>query len=323
MDDLFISYKREERDKARQLADALESRGWSVWWDPKLRAGEHFDDVIEQTIRNVKCVIVLWSKLAIASRYIKDEANYALKLQKLVPVTLDEAEPPFRFQGLHTIALRAWDGSVLSPAFQELEKTIEAKAGRPVAGTKTIFDLLKRLKPPEPPEPASLSAAEIGVNPRELMELHCMVRNRAASLERLLPSLPDWPSKEPAYGRITRTELSDFTRHTSAAHTGPRLERKVFNRRLEFARKVLKEMELRGIEAVDCMPAQLKNIPAHLRKRAIDILLYDPLAGASVGIGHPFEITPENLGTYRLLNRSAEVVHDVEQIADHLGWRIQ
>lgn len=317
MDDLFISYKREERDKARQLADALESRGWSVWWDPKLRAGEHFDDVIEQTIRNVKCVIVLWSKLAIASRYIKDEANYALKLQKLVPVTLDEAEPPFRFQSVHTIALRGWDDSVLSPAFQELEKSIEAKAGRPAGGKKTIFDLLKL------PEPVYPSAAEIGVNARELMELHCMLRNRAASLERLLPSLPHWPSKEPAYGVITHTELSDFARFTSAARTGRRRERKEFNRRLEFARKVLKVMESKGVEAVDCMPAQLKNLPAHLKKRAVEILLADPLAGVSVGIGHPFEITPKNLGRYRLLNSSAEVMHDVEQIADHLGWRIQ
>ena len=47
MSDIFISYKREEQPEARKLADALEREGWTVWWDPKLRAGEHFDDVIE------------------------------------------------------------------------------------------------------------------------------------------------------------------------------------------------------------------------------------------------------------------------------------
>jgi hypothetical protein len=36
MSDIFISYKREEQYKARQLAIALEKQGWSVWWDPKL-----------------------------------------------------------------------------------------------------------------------------------------------------------------------------------------------------------------------------------------------------------------------------------------------
>jgi hypothetical protein len=46
------------------------------------------------------------------------------------------------------------------------EKSIEAKPADPASGTKIIFDLLKL------PELASLSAAEIGVNPRELMELH-------------------------------------------------------------------------------------------------------------------------------------------------------
>ena len=50
MNDIFISYKREEQGIARKFADALESEGWTVWWDPKLRAGEHFDDVIEKAL---------------------------------------------------------------------------------------------------------------------------------------------------------------------------------------------------------------------------------------------------------------------------------
>ena len=49
MSDIFISYKREEQPEARKLANALEREGWSVWWDPKLRAGDHFDKIIEQS----------------------------------------------------------------------------------------------------------------------------------------------------------------------------------------------------------------------------------------------------------------------------------
>ena len=64
MADIVISYKREEQQTARALADVLRAEGWTVWWDPKLRAGEHFDDAIEQAIRDAKCVIVLWSKLS-------------------------------------------------------------------------------------------------------------------------------------------------------------------------------------------------------------------------------------------------------------------
>ena len=48
MSDIFISYKREDQPIAKKLADALQREGWDVWWDPKLRAGEHFDEVIEK-----------------------------------------------------------------------------------------------------------------------------------------------------------------------------------------------------------------------------------------------------------------------------------
>ena len=52
----------------RKLANALESEGWTVWWDPKLRAGEHSDDVIEKALNEAKCVIVMWSKRSVQSR---------------------------------------------------------------------------------------------------------------------------------------------------------------------------------------------------------------------------------------------------------------
>jgi hypothetical protein len=57
MSDIFISYKREDQPVARKLANALESEGWSVWWDPKLRAGERFNDVIEKALKESS---VLW-----------------------------------------------------------------------------------------------------------------------------------------------------------------------------------------------------------------------------------------------------------------------
>jgi hypothetical protein len=40
MADIFISYARKDRTTAQRLAGALETRGWSVWWDPRLKADE-------------------------------------------------------------------------------------------------------------------------------------------------------------------------------------------------------------------------------------------------------------------------------------------
>jgi len=137
LSDIFISYKREEQDKARQLTIALEKQGWSVWWDPNLRAGEYFDDVIEEALKKARCVIVLWSKLSVQSRYVKDESSYALSRSKLVPVAIEEVELPFRFKGIHTPQLSDWDGSEQFPAFLDLVDDIADKLGKPAKAEPT------------------------------------------------------------------------------------------------------------------------------------------------------------------------------------------
>jgi TIR domain len=129
MSDIFISYKREEQPTARKLADALESEGWTVWWDPKLRAGEHFNDVIEKALKESKCVIVLWSKRSVESLYVKDEAMYALDHDKLIPVAIENVSLPFRFRGVHTLSLLGWDGSKDFPEFRKLVDDISAILG--------------------------------------------------------------------------------------------------------------------------------------------------------------------------------------------------
>src|SRR5262249_26140125 len=126
MSDIFISYKREEQAMARNLANALEREGWTVWWDPKLRAGEHFDDVIEKALNEAKCVIVMWSKLSVNSEYIKAEATEALEQEKLVPVKIEDVNLPFRFKRVHTPSLLDWNGSRASPDFLKFVSDIAA-----------------------------------------------------------------------------------------------------------------------------------------------------------------------------------------------------
>ena len=129
MSDIFISYKREEQAIARKLADALESEGWTVWWDPMLRAGERFNDVIEKALKESKCVVVMCSKRSVESQYVKHEANYALRRNKLVPVMIEEVELPFRFEDLHTLSLLDWDGSRDFSEFRKLVNDISTILG--------------------------------------------------------------------------------------------------------------------------------------------------------------------------------------------------
>lgn len=129
MTDIFISYKREEKDTAQDLAKALTQSGWDVWWDPDLVGGDRYDDVIEDALKDCLCAIVLWSKRATKSDYVRDEASFALSQNKLLPIRLDESELQLRFRNLHTLDFSDWDGSVDHPAFKELSADIHARLG--------------------------------------------------------------------------------------------------------------------------------------------------------------------------------------------------
>lgn len=129
MSDIFISYKREDRAAAEKLAVALEHHGRSVWWDPQLRAGQRYDDVIGDALARAKCVIVLWSKQSVDSLYVRDEATYALNAEKLLPVAIEEVETPFRFASIETGQLQNWDGSPVAPELLKLVDDITFKLG--------------------------------------------------------------------------------------------------------------------------------------------------------------------------------------------------
>ena len=39
MSDIFLSYAREDKDKAAALAKILSEQGWSVWWEQEHTTG--------------------------------------------------------------------------------------------------------------------------------------------------------------------------------------------------------------------------------------------------------------------------------------------
>lgn len=89
MANVFVSYAREDRERAHILANALEANGWSVWWDRKIIAGHTFDQVIERELETAKSVVVLWSKNSVSSEWVKNEAAVAAERGVLVPALID------------------------------------------------------------------------------------------------------------------------------------------------------------------------------------------------------------------------------------------
>lgn len=110
MPDVFISYNREDRETARHVASALEAEGFSVWWDAALRAGETYDEVTEQNLRQAGAVVVLWSKRSANSKWVRAEATVGERSSTLVPVLIEDCERPIRFELVQTADLRHWRG---------------------------------------------------------------------------------------------------------------------------------------------------------------------------------------------------------------------
>jgi len=113
--DVFISYNREDRDRAREVASALEAEGLSVWWDAALRAGETYDEVTEQNLRTAGAVVVLWSKRSVNSKWVRAEATVGERSSSLVPVLIEECERPIRFELVQTADLQHWRGDRNDP----------------------------------------------------------------------------------------------------------------------------------------------------------------------------------------------------------------
>lgn len=135
MADIFISYASEDRDRVRPLADALQGRGFNVWWDRSLAAGHDYTAVIERELKNAKAVIVVWTQSSAASTFVRDEAGRARDDGRLVPVMLDRVDIPLGFGAFQAEDFTRWNGGANAPQMQILEEALKAKLeGRDVDG---------------------------------------------------------------------------------------------------------------------------------------------------------------------------------------------
>ena len=124
MSDVFISYAKEDRARAAELAAVLESKGWTVWWDRHIPPGRTFDEVIEEALTTTRCVIVLWSALSVASRWVRAEASVAGERGILVPVLIEDIDQPLEFRRIQAANLVNWHGETDDPEVQQLLATV-------------------------------------------------------------------------------------------------------------------------------------------------------------------------------------------------------
>lgn len=121
MADVFLSYARADRPAVEKLAAELQARGYTVWWDADIQSGEEFSKRIQTALDAAKVAVVAWSKTAVESRWVRDEADYALQQTKLASVTIDGTLPPLgfrQFQCTDISAFAAGDAAALGPLIE-------------------------------------------------------------------------------------------------------------------------------------------------------------------------------------------------------------
>jgi adenylate cyclase len=126
MADVFVSYSRSDKARVAPLVAAIEARGWSVWWDPAIDAGQQFDDQIDTELQGASAVLVVWTPTSVASRWVRGEARDAAERGILVPVRFDGARLPIDVRAIQTTDLDKWGEDSASAPFQELVRSLGA-----------------------------------------------------------------------------------------------------------------------------------------------------------------------------------------------------
>jgi formylglycine-generating enzyme required for sulfatase activity len=136
--DIFVSYASDDKARIKPLVDALQQRGWTVWWDRTILAGRIWEEEIEAALESSRCVVVAWSEASIKSHWVREEAREGMKRGKrgvLVPVLLDRVKIPLGFRGIQAVDLVGWYGEGSTSGFEELARAVAAVLGTSAAIT--------------------------------------------------------------------------------------------------------------------------------------------------------------------------------------------
>ena len=151
MADVFLSYAKEDRARARRVANVLASCGWSVFWDHTIAPGEDWRAVIQSELDRAGAVVVLWSRSSIASTWVHEEAERGRT--RLVSVLIDDVVLPIGFSRLQGVDLIGWQGG----RAEDIGKLVEA-----VGNASRVLPKQRPTIPTSPSQKLRIAAA-VGV----------------------------------------------------------------------------------------------------------------------------------------------------------------
>ena len=157
---VFISYKSEEIDKAKEIQRFLEGQGCKCWRAPESlndRGTQDYSSDIFDAIRKCSCLLFVLSNRALCSDWVRKEVKYALERchKPIIPYVVDRI-PVVKYETdelMISLTLQkqllnenlSGDMSVILPYVQRLDSTEEV-SGKAEAGKTERVNVSKMTK---------------------------------------------------------------------------------------------------------------------------------------------------------------------------------
>ena len=152
--DIFLSYRRTDKEFVGKLVAVLENLGPSVWWDDEIGGGEDWRDAIIENLASSRCLVIVFSEACNSSKQLRKELAVADHLDKeVIPVLIEQTEPRGFF--LYELAPLNWI-SIHPAPMEKLDSVARLLVERLEAAGWTALPVIAPadLPPPTLPAPA-------------------------------------------------------------------------------------------------------------------------------------------------------------------------
>ncbi len=133
--DIFVSYRRSDRELVAAVVRRLEARGVGVWYDANIEGGADWRETVVEALTQSDMLAIFFSEDCNSSRQLKKELAIADKLGKpVVPILIENTQP--RGAYLYELADRNWIQAWPDPAdrIDELVEHLATLAGKSAGG---------------------------------------------------------------------------------------------------------------------------------------------------------------------------------------------
>jgi len=193
MTDIFISYKKEDAGRVIRVVEALRAEGLTVWWDHGIRAGSEWDKTIHQELYAANVVIAIWSEASVAAPWVKEEATVGKNRGVLLPVKIDEVDPPLGFMMIQAADLVGWKGDRKDPRWGHFLESVHAILRNEAPAVRSDAPLKTKPKPAGLTKPLIAGGAVLAVLLIGALFVPGLLRDRGS----IAPTAPTTPVTAP------------------------------------------------------------------------------------------------------------------------------